>query len=609
MKKIIYLLFAAGLLLNACQLDEKPVTSVDKDAIFGSQDGLQTYSYSFYNMLPSGIDAHYQEGYMVDYGALNAIGNFIYLNAYSETVSGGWDWGDLRNLNYFIVNCTANDRVDEKIRNNYLGIARFFRAYFYYNKVKQFGDVPWIDKPLDVEDAALYAPKDSREKVMENVYADLQFACHNITATDATGSLVTQWVAYALAARVSLFEGTFRKYHNLSLETSAETWLKRAVENAEYIMKHSGKKLYTAEGVKKSFRAVFTSDDPKTDEVLLAVCSSADLSVYHDANWKWTSATYGSRLNLIRPFINTFLQLDGTPYTNRQGWEAQDLFDECTNRDYRLSQTIRTPGYMREGKKALPDFAGYARLGYQPLKFCVDATDGDSKTMNTNAIPLFRYAEVLLNYAEAKAELKELTDEDWANTIGAIRSRSGITGGLSAKPTQIDAYFQSNYFPSVSDPVLLEIRRERAVELCLEGFRFDDLRRWKCGELLKKSWFGMYITAINEPLDIDHDGTPDVIYYTTEEGLAAAKAHMDWEKYGSTCATVHVSTDRSSSDLQVVPVSSGTGYYLAWDTQNDSKRIWGKKQYLYPIPSLVMVKNPNIKQNTGWEDGATNDGN
>lgn len=70
--------------------------------------------------------------------------------------------------------------------------------------------------------------------------------------------------------------------------------------------------------------------------------------------------------------------------------------------------------------------------------------------MNTNAIPLFRYAEVLLNYAEAKAELGTLTDADWANTVGVLRARAGITGGLSAKPTKVDAYFQQNYFPNIS---------------------------------------------------------------------------------------------------------------------------------------------------------------
>ena len=94
-----------------------------------------------------------------------------------------------------------------------------------------------------------------------------------------------------------------------------------------------------------------------------------------------------------------------------------------------------------------------------------------------------RYAEILLNYAEAKAELGTLTDEDWAKTIGALRARAGITGGtdetgtLTTKPVKAEPYIKA-YYPGVTDPAILEVRRERGIELCLEGFRFDDLKRW-----------------------------------------------------------------------------------------------------------------------------------
>ena len=110
---------------------------------------------------------------------------------------------------------------------------------------------------------------------------------------------------------------------------------------------------------------------------------------------------------------------------------------------------------------------------------------------------------------------------------------------------------------------------------------------------------------------MDNNGTPDVIFYTSATGLAAAKAEINWSLYNSTCAVVSVSTDRSSTNLQVHEVETGNsaaGYYLAWDTDNEPKRVWGNKQYLYPIPSLVMVKNQNITQNKGWENGATNNG-
>jgi hypothetical protein len=612
MKKIFYTLLSIILLLTSCDLYEEPQSSVGKGAIFSSEAGLKTYVYSFYNMMPSGSDLNQIEIDLVDFGAINNINTFITKNAYSETNSSGWSWSNLRNINYFIQNCT-DEKVPESVRNNYIGVARLFRAYFYFDKVTTFGDVPWIDKPLDVDDEELYAPRDSRELVMENVYKDLEFACSNITTTtDPTGSMVTKWVAYALASRICLFEGTFRKYHNLSLTTTANTWLQRAVTMSEYLMNNSGKKLYTAAGVKKSYRALFTSDNPLTDEVIMAVVSSSELGVLHHANWKWTSPTYGNRFSLTRPFINTFLQVDGTPYTSKPGWETEDFYTECQNRDNRLAQTIRTPGYTRDGDFTAPDFSGYVRTGYQPIKLCLDGKSYDNAALNTNALPLFRYAEVLLNYAEAKAELGTLTDADWAKTIGALRARAGITGGVSTKPAAVDPYFQMNYFPAISDPVLLEIRRERGIELSLEGFRFNDLKRWKAGDLLKKSWYGMYVPQLNAPIDLDHSGTFDVIFYTSTAGLDAAKALTgDWNKAKATCATIYVEEGAGSSkQLQLVEkVQGAEGYYLTWDKPNDYKRVWGNKQYFYPIPSTVMVKNPNITQNAGWADGGTNDGN
>jgi len=604
MRKYILFIAATVLLFSSCEMDEPPVTQTDRNAIFSSEEGLRAYSISFYDMFPNASDQAIVEQSLVDYGATNTLSGFTLRNSYSENNSSGWDaddWAKLRNVNYFIVNCT-DPAVPEDVRNNYIGLARFFRAWFYYGMVRRFGDVPWVDHPLDPsEEEALYGTRDSRELVMEKVYEDLMFAAENITRTAdaAQSSLVTKWVAYAFTSRVSLFEGTFRKYHNLNLTTSPETWLKRAEDAAYVVMQESGKSLNA------DYRALFTSDDPPASETLLAIASSASLGIKHNANWRWTSETYGTGLNLIRPFVCTYLQKDGTPYTDRAGWQYEDFYDEFQNRDERLNASLRYPGYTREGELALPVFSGYARLGYQPMKLCVDATIGDSQTESTHAIQLVRFGEVLLNYAEAKAEQGTLTDADWAATIGALRARAGITGGLNTKPTVVDSYLRATYFPDINDPVILEIRRERAIELLLEGFRFDDLRRWKSGDLFKMSWTGMYISGINQPLDVDHNGTHDVIYYTDDAGLAAAEAIAN----NTSLYRVRVSTDPAAEIIQVHAAGNGTGYYLAWFTNNDSKKVWGPKQYFYPIPVGALNLNPQLEQNPGWENGATNDGN
>ena len=335
MKRIIYSFVSVCLLLSSCSMDETPQASVDKDTVFRTEKGLETYSYSFYNMLPSVSDGFRQDA-MCDYGAVTSFDNFIREGAYSAELSSGWSWSDLRNINYFIENCT-NEAVDESVRNNYIGLARFFRAYFYYEMVVRFGDVPWIDRTLGVDDELLYAPRDSRTIVMDHVLEDLDFACENISRTkDETGSLVTKWVAYALKSRICLFEASFRKYHTeLGLTDSADEWYQEAVRAAETVMKESGHSIYTGEGTDASFRSLFISDKPVTSEVMLASCADAGLAVLGEANWWWTSGTYGARFSMIRTFVNTFLNTDGTPFTDRAGYETMEFYDECQNRDAR----------------------------------------------------------------------------------------------------------------------------------------------------------------------------------------------------------------------------------------------------------------------------------
>ena len=601
MKKYSLLSFIATIaFFSGCDLDEYTVSSVDKKAIFSSEEGLQTYSISFYDVWGESYSYNLPiiEQTLTDYNSSASISGFILLNAINEENSGGWTWTQLRNVNYMIYNCT-DPIVPEEVRNNFIGIARFFRAYFYYGMVRQFGDVPWIDHPLNPDETELlYGARDSRELVMEKVYEDLMFAAQNITrTTDATQcSYVTKWAAYAFASRVCLFEGTFRKYHNLNLSTSAATWLKRAEDAAYEVMQNSGKSLHA------NYRELFTIDNPPASETILARAYNRTLSRYHYANPLWI--TNNHRSNAIRPFVCTYLQKDGTPYTNRAGWQYEDFYEEFQNRDERLDATFRYPGYMREGNIALPLYSTTGILGYHPMKLCVDATAIDFGE-NSNAIQLLRYGEVLLNFAEAKAEQGTLTDDDWNNTIGALRRRAGITGITNVKPTVVDNFLQETWFPDISDPVVLEIRRERAIELFLEGYRFDDLRRWKCGELLKKSWTGMYIPGVNIPLDVDRNGMHDVIYYTDEAGLAAAEALSN----NPEIARVQVSTDPAAEILQIHPAGDGKGYYLAWLTHQDQMRVWGPKQYLYPVPKGAINLNPNLSQNPGWENGARNDGN
>ncbi len=583
MKKIILPLLLLCTLLTSCSLTEEPQASASSKLVFGTESGLKTYCYSFYSMLPDGGSAYSQDA-MADYGAVNSVDAFIKKGAYSAAISSGWNWSSLRNVNYFIQNCT-NPAVSESVRNNYIGIARFFRAWFYYNMVVRFGDVPWVDKAMDINDPALYAKRDSRSVVMQHVIDDLDFACNNITQTAGDGTLISKWTAYALKSRICLFEGTFEKYHTeLGLTSTAANYLQLAATAAKYLMDNSGYALYTAKGASSSFRTLFTSDAPVTTESILSVGFSSSASIFSSANWWWTSSTYGPRWSMTKRFVNTFLQSDGTPFTDKANYATIGFYDECQNRDARLAQTIRTPGYKRDGSYAAPNFMSYVYTGYQPIKYCLDGMSYDNGQLNTNSIPLIRYAEVLLNYAEAQAELGLLTDADWKLTVGALRARAGITSGLNTKPTRVDTYLQANYFPAISDPVILEVRRERSIELALEGFRFTDLKRWKTGELMTVAWDGIYVPALNSQIDLDGNGTADVIFYN---GAANKPSGLP-----STCAAINV--DGSVG----ITLSNGTSGNVIFA----GDRYWypDGRQYYYPIPATAITKNPNLTQNPNW---------
>src|SRR5690606_10877636 len=135
------------------------------------------------------------------------------------------------------------------------------------------------------------------------------------------------------------------------------------------LMEKGPYRLNTAQGVTSSQRQLFISDTPVTSEVILAVVLSKDLAALGDANWWWNSATYGPRYSLVRPFINTILNIDGTPYTSRVGYLTETFQAETEGRDYRLAQLIRTPGYKREGVSTAPNFASFTYTGYQPIKY------------------------------------------------------------------------------------------------------------------------------------------------------------------------------------------------------------------------------------------------
>ena len=590
MKKYSLLLLFA-VLLASCDLEQAPESTTSKNAVFGSEKGLELYANSFYTILPTANNIHRADE-MSDYGARSQAPDYIREGAFGPRQSSGWEWRDLRNLNYFIENCNYPN-IAPDVKRHYIGIARFFRAWFYFDKVKRFGDVPWIGKTMDVNDPQLFNGRDSRVLVMDSVLADLDYATANIrTVNDNTRSLITKYIAYAFKSRVCLFEGTFRKYHTeYSLTGTAADWLNKSAEAAEVVMNEAGFSISEAGGAGKSYRQLFTSKTPVGSEIMLAALCDPTLSVFNDANWWWTSATYGPRLSFTRTFINTYLSIDGTPFTDKAGYETMTFPQEVKGRDLRLQQTIRMGDYKRTNAgvtEAAPPVFSYTYTGYQPIKWTLDDTYYDGGSRNDNSISIIRYAEVLLNYAEAKAELGTLNDADWTRTIGALRKRAGITAGITSMPTVVDSYLQNNYFPDIADPVILEIRRERGIELVLEGFRFYDLVRWKRGELLTQVWNGFYVPAVDQPLDLNEDGKFDVCFYTT-----APQNPLPGVTYVNVSPTI-------SSGVNPQQLSNTTSGEITWLRNIARKWYDDDRQYLYPIPENDRLMNPALGQNPYW---------
>lgn len=592
--KYIYLCFLVILIvaLSACSkiLDQTPKATVTPNAVFSSEPGLELYVNSFYTIIPGTGDIMRGDA-MSDYAARTDVPDYLRPDVYNANMSSGWDWGPLRNINYFLAN-NNNPAITESVRNNYNGIARLFRAWWYYQMVKKFGDVPWYSKPLAVSDTAeLYKTRDPRTLVMDSVLADLTFAVNNITvADDPSRSLITKWVAYAMKSRICLYEGTFRKYHTeLNLDATSKAWLEEALDAAEQVMTSGKFSLNQAGGPTKSYRQLFISTQPVATEDILIDVVDPNLAIFSDANWYWTSSTYGNRLSFTRTFVNTYLNIDGTPFTSNADYKTMTFPEETQDRDGRLQQTIRTPGYTRiDGGSVIPappDFT-YTFTGYMPIKYSLDDTKYDQSTVSVNSVPVIRYAEVLLNFAEAKEELGTFSEADWSNTIGALRARAGITGGLSTKPIVPDPYLQLTYFPGISSAALLEIRRERSIELAWEGFRFDDLMRWKKGELLELPWNGMFVPSLDKPMDLNLDGKPDVVF--VQSPIPA----IPGVKQINVAPTV-------GGKINPQQLTHGTYGELTW--LKNEPREWSNKKYYYPIPESARLKNPKLGQNPGWD--------
>lgn len=573
----ILLLLLTGCCFISCKddfLERYPQSEISPQLFFNTEKDLELYTNSFYASLPG--DGIFTADFSSDNVNVSAIDEVVTgrRRVFTDAASAGWTWTALYNINYFLEQYDKPS-IPAEARNHYAGVARFFRAYFYFDKLKRFGDVPWYSKALNAGSPELYKARDPRTLIMDSIVADLNFAAANLRPAK-TPARINKWTALSFKSTVCLFEGTFRKYHpEFQLQGSADALLQAAADAADEVMTSGPYKLATGDE-NTVYQGLFSAQIPNANEFILSRLYGLTVNKSHAANQIFTSPTRGNP-GLTKSLIESYLMKDGTRFSAAPGSATMPFWEEVANRDPRLAQTIRTPGYQRMGTtvKLVPDYAN-SFTGYQNIKF-VSTPDQDAAAYTP--LPVIRFAEVLLNYAEAMAELKKLDQTEADRSINLLRARVNMPGltvsGLTADPFLLAQYQHT------TDPVVLEVRRERRVELAMEGFRFNDLMRWKEGHLLAEVFYGAYYPA-KGTYDLDSDGKDDV-------------------------AVV---------DVKPSPSVPGLQYFVLMPDKALSEGDKGKiivhakvvktfdeeKDYLYPLPLSELQLNPQLIQNKHWPE-------
>ena len=564
-----------GAACSSCDLTLIPEDTVTPQTFFKTETDLRLWTNQFYTMLESPDNA---AGLNADDMVDKSMGDVISGTRMASNEKG-WTWTALRKINYYLAN--SHNCTDEAVRTKYDGVAYFFRAYFYYEKVLRYGDVPWYEQVIGSEEEELLKkPREDRGIIMDHVMNDLKNAIEMLPR-EKDVARVTRWSALALKSRIALYEGTWRKYRNLP---DADKYLQLAADAASTFISESGYSLYK-EGT-EPYRDLFCSDDAKQEEVILArIYNFEGLNLSHNVQFNIRNSAAG----FTRRFMNHYLMADGSRFTEKEGHETMSYTEETAGRDPRMAQTVLCPGYIAKGEESVTANDMTAMTGYEPIKFVSTAAhSGASK--GTSDWPLFRTAEVYLNYAEAKAELGTLTQEDLDKTIKPLRERAGVANlsleWANANPDPYLASAETGYanVTGANKGVILEIRRERTVELLMENFRYWDIMRWKEGKRFEKPFEGLYFPGVGS-YDLNSDGTDDVCIWSGTK--PDTKIPVVYE--------LGVDVKLSEGDHGYIRIHDDPNLVRTWNEERD---------YLYPIPTDDRVLTQGaISQNPGWDDG------
>lgn len=590
--KISFVIFAT-LVMVSCNdefLERIPIDSISNETFWNTENDLKVYNNNLYNLAKDDINvpimlghhngfdsqwasASYIDGYSDNTAPIEPRGlRFAQVRAGIHQVPStaqdfGWrGWNFLRSINVGMDNYAkvVEKGVSQATVDKYIAEARLFRGWFYADKVSKFGDVTWVDHELTTESEELNAKRTPRVEVMDNVLADLTFACEKLPSVqrlEGDPGRFTKWVALAVKSRVCLFEGTWRKYHGMP---DANKWLTEAANAAEDLIKNGPHKLYTSSDMLHSYNAIHRMTDlTGVSEVIYWRKYATGVEVNH-----FQSYHAGYVGGATKDAVEDYLCSDGLPTSLSPLYKGDEVFENIfVDRDPRLRQTILHPEdqpYYYYGNHAYNVYT-YPRIrgisggrnsstGYHIIKVYENNAAVATYNVSTTPAITLRLAEVMLNFAEAKAELGTITAADLDISINKLRDRVGMPH-MDLNPPMDPLY--SNLGIS---SLLVEIRRERRIELFMEGFRYDDLRRWKLGKKLEVKSYGMRWDEANQ-------------------------TRFDPQKKATIKTTL-------VNGIPYLEPYQGTDYA--------TPKFDEVKHYLWPIPTNSISQNPNLGQNPGW---------
>ncbi len=582
-RSISYLIIAVLFLSWSCSkdfLERYPLDELSPQYFFKTANDLKLFANRFYPLLPA--HSGYGGGtFWSDKNSDNLVPGSIDLRLSGTrtipSTGGGWDWTEIRQANYFLEHCSVAGDDPENIKV-YIAEVKFFKAVLYFDKVKTFGDVPWLNSSLNTQSPELYAPRDKRNVVVDSIITLLDSAIVNLKPRDSSEPFrINREAAMLIKARICLYEGTWEKYHAGTPfgapGMDGTRYIQLAADAAGQLMQAGTMSLYKGPAGAEYWSLFNKLDYSDNPEVILWKKYDIGLGVYHQVS-SYLSSGAGD-IGIARSLIDSYLCMDGKPVSVSPEFMGYDsLAAETRNRDPRLrqsifmkgyDQTINSPGGGADIKFVKPaiDLTGQFRAttGYCIYKGVNPEFSQHTSAGGTMGSIILRYTEALLIYAEAKAELGTITQDDVDKTVNAIRDRVGMIH-LDLNNIASDPKWD---FPALS-PVINEVRRERRVELAFEALRWDDLARWRAHHLFagKRPSGFLYVGSNLEGTYFDYLGNPTIVL--GQNLFVDANGFLD-------------------------PYQPALPNGFGFNPDRD---------YLSPIPSDEITLNPNLTQNPGW---------